>query len=210
MRVRLSIMIALALQVHVATPAPAQETTNADTGLLVYSKTNFGGQQTALRDDTPDLKAVVANDTVSSLKINGTDRWEICEKRNYRGHCAIVSRSEPDMNRMGWHNRVSSARRIHGAVVSRTGYSLSGIELFSEPSYRGHSTKITKTHSALADSTARVGSVRVRGATWELCELARFRGRCVLVAGDIPELRNTGLQDHIRSLRLHVNLRRVR
>jgi hypothetical protein len=209
MRLTLSTAIALALQMRLPTALPAQQTQHGDESLTIYSRTNYGGEQATLRDDTPDLKAVGAGDAVASVQVHGGDRWEICEERNYGGRCASLSRSEPDLTRIRWDTRVSSARRIHGVVVSKPGYSLSGIELFTEPSFRGHATTVTESSSTLADSTARVGSVRVRAGTWEVCELARFGGRCALVTGDVANLRSTGL-DHIRSLRLHVNLRRSR
>lgn len=201
-----STTIALALQMCVVAALPAQEAGNGDASLTVFSKPSYGGQQATLRGDTPDLRAVGADDVVSSVKVHGTDRWEICEERNYGGRCVILSRSEPSLTRMGWNSHVASARRIHGVVVSTSGYSLSGIELFSQPSFQGQVTKVAETRSTLDDSTARVGSVRVRAGTWEVCELPSFGGRCALVAGDVPNLRSTGL-DAIRSLRLHVNLR---
>lgn len=114
--------------------------------------------------------------------------------------------SEPHLRR--WNNRVSSARPIYGAVVVRSGYALSGIILFSEPFVRGRSTEVTKVQSSLVGIPAHVRGLRLRAGTWEVCELASFNGRCALAGGDISELRSMGLDDHIGSLRLHVNLRR--
>jgi hypothetical protein len=210
MRLRLTTAMAAALLLRVATALPAQATKSGDDGLTLFSKPSYGGQQATLRGDTPDLGAVGTHDVVSSLRIRDRERWEICDERSYTGHCATLSRSEPDLALRGWNDRVASARRVYGTDVSTPGYSSSGIELFSEPLFRGSSTTITDVRTTLPDSASRVGSIRVRAGTWELCDLARFAGRCVLVEGELPELRSTGLGDHVGSLRLHVSLRRLR
>ena len=204
--VALSLLVALPI---LGAPAlSAQDTGRDGAGLTVYSEVNYGGQQETLRGDTPTLKAIGANNLVSSVRIQGhDDAWELCEEANYAGRCVVLPRSEPNLASKGWKGRVSSARRIYGSATATTGTSLSGIELFSEPHFRGRSNRVDRAERSVEGSAAQVGSMRVRAGTWEVCEQASFRGRCALVAGEIPDVRAVGLDDHVGSLRLHVNLR---
>ena len=185
----------------------AQEASSADGALIIYFEPEYRGVSQTLRSDTTTIEAIAANKLVTSVGIQGSDSWELCAEANYRGRCVVFSHSEPNLVSKGRSGRVSSARRIFGSgSVAGTGVSLSGIELFSEPGFLGRSTKFANTHRSVHERAPRVRSVRVRGATWELCDRAGFDGRCVLVAGDVPDLRSVGLTDHVGSLRIHVNL----
>ena len=207
MWMRLPSALAVLVPMLVAPAVAAQETHTDVGGLTVYSEANYGGVQETLSGDTPTLKAIGGDNRVHSVKIDGRDAWELCEAANYGGRCIILPRSEPDLASRRWNGRVSSARRIYGTGATTAGISLSGVELFSEPEFRGHSTKVTSAERSLSDSAGRVASMRVRAGRWELCEQPGFRGRCILVAGDISDVRSIGIVDHVGSLRLHMNLR---
>jgi hypothetical protein len=207
MRIRRALVVALP-SLFVATAMSAQQSRSGESGLTVYSEPQYRGLQQTLRADTPNLTAVGADDRVSSVKVDGSDGWELCAEANYTGRCVVLSNSEADLGRRGWSNHVSSARRVHGTSSTVTGTSLSGIVLFSEPQLRGDSTRIDAVQwSSGAGNAAPVRSLRVRAGTWEVCELASFRGRCALIAGDIADVRSLGLADGVGSARLHVKLR---
>lgn len=198
----------VALLALAAGASSAQETRHDEAGLTLYSEAQYGGLHATLAGDAPTIDSLGANVQITSVRVgNPAASWELCEEANYGGRCVIVPSSQPNLARSGWIGRVRSARRIYGTANPSATYSLSGVELFGEPQFGGRPNAISANQRSLGDGTVQVRSLRVRGGTWELCENASFRGRCVLVAGDIPDVRAVGLPEGVGSLRLHVNLR---
>ncbi|MES2939650.1 MAG: beta/gamma crystallin-related protein [Pseudomonadota bacterium] len=80
------------------------------------------------------------------------------------------------------------------------------IVLYEGEGFRGRSVVVERDREvrnverrALGDTAA---SAVVEGGRWEVCERPRFEGRCaVLRRGNYPDLRNTGLQWNIASIR---------
>jgi uncharacterized protein YcfJ len=78
------------------------------------------------------------------------------------------------------------------------------IVLYEREGFRGHSVVVDKEvrnveRRALGDTAA---SAVVERGRWEVCEQPRFQGRCaVLRRGNYPDLRGTGLQWNIASIR---------
>jgi uncharacterized protein YcfJ len=78
------------------------------------------------------------------------------------------------------------------------------IVLYEREGFRGHSVVVNGEvrnveRRALGDTAA---SVVVERGRWEVCEQPRFQGRCaVLRRGNYPDLRDTGLQWNIASIR---------
>src|SRR6185369_1059259 len=78
------------------------------------------------------------------------------------------------------------------------------IVLYEREGFRGHSVVVNGEvrnveRRALGDTAA---SVVVERGRWEVCEQPRFQGRCaVLRRGNYPDLRGTGLQWNIASIR---------
>jgi len=78
--------------------------------VCVYDGANFSGRERCVRPGQrhPALGRVW-NDRISSVRIRGNARIELCRNRNYRGFCRTVTRSEPYLGRF-LNNQVSSAR----------------------------------------------------------------------------------------------------
>ena len=74
------------------------------------------------------------------------------------------------------------------------------ITFYADADYRGASTTITSESSFLSMFNDRASSARVRGS-WEVCEDARFGGRCERISGDVRNFADYGLNDRISSVR---------
>ena len=76
--------------------------------------------------------------------------------------------------------------------------------LFDRPGFNGAAYALNNDTSNLGNSgfNDRANSVTVRrGERWQLCEHANFRGRCVTVDRDVPDLRVLGLENAVSSAR---------
>jgi hypothetical protein len=75
--------------------------------------------------------------------------------------------------------------------------------VFQDANYSGNSFSVTGELSALGRETQmndKASSVRVSGS-WELCADANFRGKCVTVTQDVPDLKVLGMNNNISSIR---------
>jgi len=78
-----------------------------DTGRLeLFDNRNFRGKSSALTSPSPRLGSMSAR--AESLRLSG--RWEICDGPDFRGGCRIVTGDVSDLNRIGWKDRIRSAR----------------------------------------------------------------------------------------------------
>jgi len=79
----------------------------ADAGRLeLFDDKDFKGKSSALTRPSPELGSMSGH--ADSLRLSGT--WQICDQENFRGRCRIVSENIADLNRIGWKNRIRSAR----------------------------------------------------------------------------------------------------
>ena len=79
-----------------------------------------------------------------------------------------------------------------------------GLTVFTETDFGGRSATFREDTPNLLESglNDRIVSLRVgRGERWEVCEHARYRGRCVVVSGEEPDLSRNGWSHTISSLR---------
>jgi len=56
-------------------------------GIVLYSRSGFGGRNVALDGNMPDLREIGFNDRASSLRVNW-GVWEVCRDVNFGGRCA--------------------------------------------------------------------------------------------------------------------------
>ncbi len=78
-----------------------------------------------------------------------------------------------------------------------------GLILYDEENYGGQFVRTKGEVSGFGRETNmndKASSVRVNG-NWELCEHANFKGRCVTVMQDVPDLRTLGLNNNVSSVR---------
>jgi hypothetical protein len=85
-------------------------------GIVLYSRSGFGGRNIALDGDMPDLRQIGFNDRASSLRVNW-GVWEVCRDVNFGGRCARVDRSVSDFGR--FDDQISSVRLLDGRRYRR-------------------------------------------------------------------------------------------
>ena len=175
-------------------------------GVTVYEDTNFRGRSATFRNDTPDVgRAAGLNDRISSLRVARGEYWEACEHINYGGRCQVFSGDEARLSN-GWNDESSSFRRVRGGGGGGFrppfggGNARGRVVLYDERRFRGRSVMVNGVEGYLANFNDRAESVQViGGGAWELCEDSEFRGRCVTVTSDRPDLGN--LRGKVSSVR---------
>ena len=99
-------------------------------------------------------------------------------------------------------NRLKTAMGIAGLVFATQ--AAAQVTFYSRDDFRGQSFTTDRDIRNLERQgfNDRASSAVVRGGSWEVCEDARFEGRCaVLQPGDYPSLANMGLSNEISSVR---------
>ena len=92
---------------HSASSASGEWGSQGDAGRLeLFDDKDFRGKSSALTRSSPELGSMSGR--ADSLRLSGT--WQICDQENFRGRCRIVSENIADLNRIGWKNRIRSAR----------------------------------------------------------------------------------------------------
>jgi hypothetical protein len=175
----------------------------SNAGITVFTNPNFSGESASFRDDMPDLRAYGLSDKISSLEISNGQSWEVCQDINFGNRCQVFSGSVSDLRNIGWNDRISSLRRVGSGFrgrapggVGSTNYS-EGLVLYDRTNFRGNSMVVS--NSANLGSGSGMGSARVRGGVWQLCDRS---GRCVTVSQDVPDLSRLGLNGRITSARV--------
>ncbi len=202
-----SVMVALALMMvtQLQRPTAAQDRQIGGVGLSVFADPEFRGDSATFRDDVPDLRAFRLNDQITSVRVGRGETWEVCENVNYAGRCQIVSGDEADLRRVGWSDSISSARRVRGGrgAFPNAGGRRSGIELFSEPGFRGARRTFDEAVPNLSSEGFNDQAMSVRLAPreeWEICADANYRN-CRVIGASSPNLSDLGMSTRISSLR---------
>jgi uncharacterized protein YcfJ len=175
-----------------------------------YENDGFEGRSFTTRQAVDDFKGVGFNDRASSVVV-GSNRWEVCEDARFGGRCVVLRRGNyASLGAMGLNDRVSSVRMVSGnARVDDNRYApapvIPKITFYEDEGFGGRSLA---TESQLDDFKRsgfndRASSVVVAGDRWEVCEDARFGGRCVVLrGGSYPSLAAMGLNDRVSSARV--------
>jgi len=149
------------------------------------------------------------NDRASSVIVQG-ERWEACEDSRFRGRCVVLRPGRyPALSSMGLNDRVSSVRPVdRNARIEEDRYAPAPVgaevtfferEGFAGRSFTTHERVRNLERSGFND---RASSAVVFGDRWEVCEDARFGGRCVILRpGRYPSLGAMGLNDRVSSTR---------
>lgn len=103
MNIHLKTALAVAA-VALATQAAAQVT--------FYENDNFGGRSFTTQRRVGNFERFGFNDRSSSAVVQ-SDRWEVCDDRNFGGRCVVLRRGRyASLVAMGLDDRVSSVRRL--------------------------------------------------------------------------------------------------
>ena len=90
------------------------------------------------------------------------------------------------------------------ALCALSGAASAQLTLFEHDNYGGARYDVRGAVDNLANSgfNDKASSVRIRAGTWQICDDAYFRGRCVtLQPGDYPSLGQFGMNDKVSSAR---------
>jgi len=203
-----SIILLAAIAAFAASYLPGQghERHGGDVGITVFEHPNYQGRNATFRDEVPNLSDYHLNDRVSSLRIPRGESWEVCEHKDFGGRCRVFSGDEPDLSRSSWNDMITSLRPVrgghdhHGDSRDHRRYEEPRLILFERPDFHGRSREVTGTEDEISDFNDRAQSLRAIGR-WEICEHKGFRGHCVTVSGDVPDLESYRFRNRLTSAR---------
>ena len=175
-------------------------------GITIFAEPGFRGQSANFRTNVPNLLQYNMNDRVDSLQVGRGEIWEVCQDKDFRGRCQVLSGDQPDLGRIGWAGTISSLRRLRDDDRRGGGFGppppiRPRLVLFDDAGFRGRSFVVDDMTPTLRALGNRARSAKVYGGAWELCDGDRFRGRCETVIDSVPDLARIGLRDKVSSAR---------
>jgi uncharacterized protein YcfJ len=195
--------------------------TQAAAEITFYEREAYGGRSFTTADSMRNLNRADFGDRASSIVV-ARDRWEVCEFPRFEGRCVLLRPgSYPSLSAMGMNNAISSVRNIDRdgpgpaartapppvavytpppAAIAQAGT----IVFYEREGFGGRSYVAERSIANLDrfDFGDRASSIVVQRDRWEVCELPRFEGRCVLLRpGNYPSLASIGLNNAISSVR---------
>lgn len=182
----------------------------ASSQVTFYEAEGFGGRSFTTTQLVDNFQNNGFNDLASSILVTGQDQWEICDDVRFKGRCVVLRPGQyPSLGAMGLNNRVSSVRVVdRNERVDDRRYGpapvVPQVTFYEMEGFGGRSFTTTQP----VDNFQRNGfndlasSVVVIGDRWEVCDDARFGGRCmVLRPGQYPSLAAMGLNNRVSSVR---------
>ena len=145
--------------------------------VTVFADINYSGSSQTFQGDVPNLVDAGFNDAISSIRIPSGEQWQFCQDVNFQGNCQTLQGSIADLRNINYNDRISSMRRVRGGVYSDGRY---GDNRYGNNRY---------------GTTGRRGDMVVFANP-------NFRGRSVTLNGDIPDIRQYGMNDQITSLQI--------
>ncbi len=177
--------------------------------ITFYEQEGFAGRTFVTEQNAADLGRAGFNDRASSAVVSG-ERFEICENVRFGGRCMVLRPGRyPSLTSMGLNDRVSSVRVVSPDMrVDERRYAAmpvdSQVTFYERENFGGRSFGSTEPVVNLQryGYNDAASSVVVAGRNWEVCDDARFEGRCVVLRpGRYPSLASMGLNNRISSLR---------
>jgi uncharacterized protein YcfJ len=175
----------------------------AAANVTFYERDNFRGRSFTTDRQVGNLERFGFNDRASSVIVKGAP-WEVCDDVRFGGKCVVLRPGRySSLAEMGMNDRVSSTRDAASAPPVANA-DTPQITFYEREDFRG---KTFTTDKRVGDFQRfgfndRASSAVVLGDRWEVCEDARFGGRCkVLRPGSYPSLAAMGLDNRISSVR---------
>ena len=183
--------------------------------VTLYEHDGFQGRSFSASKPVNNLARSGFNDRSSSVTVRGdrSERWEVCEDRNFRGRCVILRRGDyPSLAAMGLNDRVSSVRAVsRNARYDDDRYApapppvqASQIVFYEHEGFQGRTFTAETPVGDFRRSgfNDRASSAVVRGERWEVCQDVGYSGRCVVLRpGQYASLAAMGLNDKVSSVR---------
>jgi uncharacterized protein YcfJ len=181
----------------------------ASAQITFFEREGFEGRSFSTAQPIGNFARFGFNDSASSVSVERA-RWEVCEDAGFTGRCVVLRPGQyPSLAAMGLNNRVSSVRAVATNVhVDDRRYAPLPVApratFYQREGFEGVSFS---TQQPIGD-LSRFGfndlasSVVVAGDRWEVCDGARFEGRCaVLRPGRYPSFATMGLNNRVSSVR---------
>jgi uncharacterized protein YcfJ len=171
-----------------------------------YEREDFRGRTFTTTRPVNNLERAGFSDRASSAVVRGRP-WEFCDDARFGGRCVVLSPGRyPSLTAMGLDDRVSSVREgnISAPAPVAAANVPPQITFYEREDFRGKTFSTDKRVGNLdrVGFNDRASSAVVLGDRWEVCEDARFAGRCtVLRPGRYSSLAAMGLNDRISSVR---------
>lgn len=174
--------------------------------ITFYEKQGFGGRSFSADSQVDDFRRKGFNDRVSSLVVTGPDQWEACEDIRFNGRCVVLRPGRyTSLRSTGLNDRISSVRNTATSAAKAPAPASAQIALFTEEGFAGRAFTAEQSIQNLNKQgfNDRASSAVVAGdRAWEVCEDARFDGRCmVLRPGQYPSLAAMGMNNRVSSVR---------
>jgi uncharacterized protein YcfJ len=189
--------------------APAPEAAQA----TFYEGEGFDGRSFSTAGQVDNLRRSGFNDRASSAVVVG-DRYEVCEENRFRGRCVVLRPGRyASPAAMGLNGRITSVRAVSAdariaedryAPVQGAGQGAGQVTFFEREGFAGRSFATQEQVANLQGSgfNDRAESAVVLDGHWEVCDDARFNGRCVVLRpGRYASLAAMGLNDRVSSVR---------
>ncbi len=160
-----------------------------------------------LRHGVNDLSEWGISNSISSFSIT-SGAWLMCTQPNFGGRCETFDGSRDNLQGSPFQDSISSLRPVReggggnwGGYGGASEWGRISITVYSDINYRGRSWVFSDDVRNLASMGLgnQISSVRVNGGRWRICRQTDFRG-CTDVDGDMPDLRNFGLNDQVSSI----------
>ncbi|SBT05809.1 conserved exported hypothetical protein [Candidatus Accumulibacter aalborgensis] len=191
------------------TPVAAQVT--------FYEREGFAGRSFTTEEGIGNFERYGFNDRASSVVVL-RNAWEVCEDARFSGRCVVLRPGRyPSLAAMSLNDRVSSARTVsRNSRTDASRYAAAPPAAYdNDPAvqvtffeYEGFAGRSFSTQEQIGNLERhgfndRASSVVVYRNSWEICEDARFSGRCaILRPGQYPSLAAMGLNDRVSSVRV--------
>jgi uncharacterized protein YcfJ len=181
--------------------------------ITFYEREGFEGRSFTTAQRIGNLERFAFNDRASSAVVRGS-RWEICEHAGFEGRCMVLRPgSYPSLASMGLNSQITSVRIVEPrARIEDDRFAppppvvaAPRITFYEREGFGGQqfTTERPIGNFERFGFNDRASSVDVVGTRWEVCEDARFSGRCVVLRpGRYPSLASMGLNNRVSSVRL--------
>lgn len=181
-------------------PAGAQVT--------LYEGEGFRGRAFTTAEQVDNFGDSGFNDSASSVVVE-RGNWEVCEDIRLRGRCIVLRPGRyASLEAIGMNDRVSSMRVLadsaHYDNEAPVPQADPQVTFYESEDFRGRAFTTAEQVDNFGNSgfNDRASSVVVERGNWEVCEHARFAGRCmVLRPGQYASLNTMGMNNSLSSVR---------
>jgi len=190
--------------------------TQAAAEVTFYEHENFQGRSFTANAQVDNFKNIGFNDFASSVVVTG-ERWEMCVDARFAGRCVVLRPGRyASLTAMELNDRISSTREIgrdvrvdNGRyapmpVVAYNNDAPGQVTFYEREGFQGPSFTTEQEIGNLERNgfNDRASSVVVHSGRWEICEDARFNGRCLILRpGRYASLAAMGMNNSVSSVR---------